>query len=146
MAQLARPTAAAAPAAGTASRDGPAQALPIGKVQPRDRVAVTGVITVATPMSISGFPACRCTLADETGDLDLIFLGRVVVSGLEPGRHCSAEGRATERHGRTVIWNPRYLLGTSQPGAEHDEAHSGSSAGRPSGPFTAPDLGSTGSG
>jgi hypothetical protein len=104
MAQLERPTAATA--------DGPPEAIPIGKAQVQDRVVVTGVVTSATPMALSGFPACRYTLADESGEIDLMFLGRVRVAGLEPGRHLSAEGRVTQRDGRTVIWNPRYLLDT----------------------------------
>jgi hypothetical protein len=83
---------------------------PAGKVLPQDRVSVSGVIEAATPMSVSGVPACRYTLADDTGEVDLMFLGRVVIPGLEPGRHCRAEGRAAVRDDRIVIWNPRYEI------------------------------------
>jgi hypothetical protein len=106
MAQLERPTAAS----DSGSRERYPVAISIGKVAPQERVAVTGVISAATPMSISGCPACRCTLTDDTGQVDLMFLGRVVIPGLEPGRHCSAEGTAAARDGRIVIWNPRYTL------------------------------------
>ena len=69
-------------------------------------------------MTIGSGPACRYTLADETGEVDLLFLGRVVVAGLEPGSRCSAEGTAADRDGRLVIWNPRYqLYPVDSPGA-----------------------------
>jgi hypothetical protein len=104
--QLQRPSAAAA----GASRERQAVPTPVAKVLPQDRVIVTGAIKSATPMSISGFPACRYSLADDTGEVDLMFLGRVVIAGLEPGRRCRAEGMAATRDDRIVIWNPRYEL------------------------------------
>jgi hypothetical protein len=102
MAQLERPTAAS-----TASRP---VITTIDEIRPQDRVAVTGVIRASAAMSICGCPACRYTLADATGEVDLMFLGRVVIAGLEPGWRCSAEGTAVVRDGRLVIWNPRYRL------------------------------------
>ncbi len=82
----------------------------IGDVRPQDRVDVSGIIRSAHAMSISGTPACRYVLADSTGQLDLLFLGRLAVTGLERGRHCRAEGRAAVRDGRITLWNPRYWL------------------------------------
>ena len=73
-------------------------------------VAVSGALVDAAALSISGCPACRYTLDDGTGQVDLLFLGRVMVAGLEVGRRCAAEGAVAERDGRTVIWNPRYQL------------------------------------
>jgi hypothetical protein len=84
--------------------------MAIGDIRPQQRVLVTGVITAAAAMSISGCPACRYTLKDETGEVDLLFLGRVVVAGLELGRGCTAEGAVAERDGALVVWNPRYQL------------------------------------
>ncbi len=89
---------------------------PVDQVRPQEWVAVSGVIRSSTAMALRGCPACRCTLADGTGELDLIFLGRVAVPGLEPGRHCSAEGMAASRDGRIAVWNPRYDLGLAAGG------------------------------
>jgi hypothetical protein len=61
-------------------------------------------------MALRGCPACRYALADGTGELDLIFLGRVEVRGLEKGRGCTAAGMAATWDGRIVLWNPRYQL------------------------------------
>jgi hypothetical protein len=105
MAQLERP---AQPARST--RLERPEVRDIGKVQPQERVAVTGDIVATAALSISGCPACRYTLSDGTGEVDLLFLGRIAVAGLDVGRRCTAEGTATARDGRIVIWNPRYLL------------------------------------
>lgn len=83
---------------------------PIGKVRPQERVAVRGVIVASTPMALRGCPACRCALTDGTGELDLMFLGRIEVPGLEQGRRCIAEGTAAVRDDRIVLWNPRYQI------------------------------------
>jgi hypothetical protein len=79
------------------------------------RADVTGVIRSAHPMSISGVPACRYVLTDGTGELDLMFLGRVQIAGIEPGRRCRAVGRVSERDDRLVLWNPRYWLAPAGP-------------------------------
>jgi hypothetical protein len=83
---------------------------PIDQVRPQEWVEVEGVIRSSTPMALRGCPACRCTIASGAAELDLIFLGRVTVAGLEPGRRCLAEGMAACRDGRIVLWNPRYSL------------------------------------
>jgi hypothetical protein len=83
---------------------------PIGQVRPQERVVVRGKIRSSTAMALRGCPACRYALADGTGELDLIFLGRVEVRGLEKGRRCTAEGIAAIRDDRIVLWNPRYQL------------------------------------
>jgi hypothetical protein len=82
----------------------------IGEIRPQDEVRVTGVIRSKAAMSLSGCPACRYTLADPTGEVDLMFLGRVLIQGLDEGRYCIAEGRAAARDERIVIWNPRYQV------------------------------------
>jgi CheY-like chemotaxis protein len=68
------------------------------------------VIRSLRAMSIGGTPACSYTLADGTGQLDLLFLGRVEVAGLAKGRRCRAEGMVAVRDDRNVIWNPRYWI------------------------------------
>jgi hypothetical protein len=82
----------------------------IGDVRPRELVTVSGVILKGTAMALRGCPACRYALTDGTGELDLIFLGRIEVVGLEAGREIRAEGRAAVRDDRIVLWNPHYQL------------------------------------
>jgi hypothetical protein len=93
----------------------------IAEVKPRALADVTGTIRSWHAMALTGTPACRYVLADETGELDLLFLGRVEVAGLEPGRRCRVAGRAAIRDDRIVIWNPRYWLIPAE--AERERAY-----------------------
>ena len=49
-------------------------------------------------------------LVDATGAVDLVFLGRRMVAGLEPGVVVSVEGRVAASDDVPVIFNPRYQL------------------------------------
>ena len=89
----------------------------IAGVRLRSRVTVTGVIRSAAAETIGTGPAFRCVLADGSGQIDLLFLGREALTGLEPGRRCTATGRACPHEGRLVIWNPRYDLEPPGPSA-----------------------------
>jgi hypothetical protein len=87
----------------------------IADLVPQGRADVSGVILCARPMSIGGAPACRYTISDGTGELDLLFLGRVEIAGLRRGRSCRAMGTVGKRDGRLVLWNPRYWLASASP-------------------------------
>ncbi len=91
----------------------------IGEVRPQVRADVSGVIRSVRAVSIGGTPACSYTLADRTGALELLFLGRIHVAGLEQGRRSRAEGMVAIRDDRNVIWNPRYWI---QPEDQADQA------------------------
>lgn len=52
----------------------------------------------------------RVTLREGRAELDLLFLGRPLIRGFTPGRRCVVTGRVADRHGRLVLWNPRYEL------------------------------------
>jgi hypothetical protein len=82
----------------------------VAMVRVQSRVTVTGVIRSVDTEAIGSSPAVRCVLADGSGQIDLLFLGRESLTGLMPGRRCSATGRAGVHRGDLVIWNPRYQL------------------------------------
>ncbi len=84
--------------------------MSIGEASPQVRVDVSGMICSVRVLGIGGAPACSYTLADGTGQLDLLFLGRIQVPGLENGCRCRAEGMVAIRDDRHVIWNPRYRI------------------------------------
>ena len=102
------------------------QATRIAMVRVQSRATVTGVIRSVATEAIGGVPAVRCVLADGSGQVDMLFLGRESVTGLAPGRRCTATGRACAYRGRLVIWNPRYELEplAAPPGAPRDTGHS----------------------
>ena len=100
-------------------------------IVPQGFADVSGVISSATAMSIGGAPACRYTLSDGTGELDLLFLGRVEIAGMRCGRRCRASGTACQRDDRLVLWNPRYWLaptGSQSPDALTADDHTANRA------------------
>jgi hypothetical protein len=90
----------------------------IADARPQARVAVTGTITAARTVTVGTSPAYLCRLADDTGQLDLLFLGRAGVPGLRPGARCAVDAMAGTHRGRLTAWNPRYQLicAESEPG------------------------------
>jgi hypothetical protein len=94
------------------------QGLPLARsladATPRSRVAVSGVIVAAKRWSRDAAAGAdlgfRCELDDGTGQIDLVFLGRVGVPGLVVGSRCHVEGTARMEHGRLTVWNPVYHL------------------------------------
>ena len=87
----------------------------IGGARQQAKVDVRGVIRAVDVVPLADTPTFRCVLADDTGQIDLLFLGRAAVAGLEPGRRCRAVGTAAARDGRAVLWNPRYWLEPPDP-------------------------------
>ncbi|MFH5823048.1 OB-fold nucleic acid binding domain-containing protein [Georgenia sp. AZ-5] len=85
-------------------------ATPVAEVAPRRRGRVAGVISSLTYRPQGEAPALVARLFDGTGSVDLVFLGRHEVPGIEPGRHLVAEGMVAEHAGRPVIFNPAYEL------------------------------------
>jgi hypothetical protein len=77
---------------------------------PRERVEATGVICDTTTVSLGGSPVYRCVLATDSGDVDLLFLGRTAIAGLTLGTRCDIQGTVIVHGGRLAVWNPRYRL------------------------------------
>ena len=55
-------------------------------------------------------PTVEAELYDGTGTIELIWLGRRRIAGIEPGRTLVVTGRVGSRDGRPAIYNPRYEL------------------------------------
>jgi hypothetical protein len=78
----------------------------------RPRVRVAGPVRAIRHDRIGGMPALVAELREGTGRVELVWLGRTAIPGIEPGRTVVAEGRLGVRRGRTTMFNPRYELGT----------------------------------
>jgi hypothetical protein len=76
----------------------------------RSRVAVGGTVVALCPQREAAPVGFRCVLDDGTGQIDLLFLGRHEVPGLDVGARCHVEGTARMDHGRLTVWNPLYRL------------------------------------
>jgi len=96
-----------APAADTWDRG---QRVAIRNATHRQIAVVEGRIRSVEVSPISGSPALRCELVDDTGGVTLLFYGRRMISGIEPGVQLRAEGRIGEYKGHLAIANPLYSL------------------------------------
>jgi len=83
---------------------------PIGDLQPRAAARVTGVIRSKRIQPWAGVPTLELTLADETGAVALVFLGRRSIAGIGLGTTMVVEGMVGDHHGRLAILNPTYRL------------------------------------
>ena len=83
---------------------------PIDQLDDRSRASVSGVIRSVNLRPREGVPALEAELYDGSGSLDLVWLGRRRIAGVEPGRRVRVEGLVCEIAGRRTMFNPRYEL------------------------------------
>ncbi|GAA1982632.1 OB-fold nucleic acid binding domain-containing protein [Kitasatospora viridis] len=83
---------------------------PIAAVGDRELVTVSGTLRTVTLRPRAGVPALEAELFDGTEALDVVWLGRRSIAGIEPGRRLTASGRISSARGRRVLFNPRYEL------------------------------------
>jgi len=83
---------------------------PLGEVTPRSREHTGGRIAYIEVSPRDAPARLVVRLVDPTGSVDLVFLGRRVVAGLEPGAIVCVEGRVAAGEDVPLIFNPRYEL------------------------------------
>ncbi|MBD8077972.1 OB-fold nucleic acid binding domain-containing protein [Cellulosimicrobium arenosum] len=76
----------------------------------RRRVQVSGVLRSVVLRPREGVPTVEVELYDGSGALDLVWLGRRRIAGVEPGRRARVEGFVCDVDGRRTMFNPRYEL------------------------------------
>ena len=84
--------------------------IPIGSVRRRERVTVRGRVSAVTYGPATSHPELLVRVSDQTGSLLLVFIGRLDVKGIAPGRSIIASGMTAERDGVCAIHNPTYEL------------------------------------
>ncbi len=82
----------------------------VGDLTDRRRASVSGVLRSVTLRPRESVPALMAELYDGTGGLDVVWLGRRRIGGIEPGRRIRLEGMVCVRDGRPVMYDPRYEL------------------------------------
>lgn len=82
----------------------------IASADPRRRLIVSGTVVFTETISASEGKTYRCVITDGTGEVDLLFVGREDIPGLNAGAACTAEGTLGREGGRLIIWNPAYRL------------------------------------
>jgi hypothetical protein len=87
-----------------------AGAVLVKELPDREQVRVAGTLRTVTLRPRAGVPALVAELYDGSGSINLVWLGRRQIPGIEPGRSLIASGRVTRDHEKPVIFNPRYEL------------------------------------
>lgn len=83
---------------------------PIARAHARTRVTVGGMLASVTYPPADGAPILRARVFDGTGTLELVFLGRRRVPGIEPGSRLRATGTPTDEGRGLVLYNPALEL------------------------------------
>lgn len=73
-------------------------------------VNVRGKLRMVQFLPPDGLCALIAELYDGTDAVELIWLGRRAIPGIEAGRPLCASGRVALRDGRKAIYNPHYRL------------------------------------
>lgn len=82
----------------------------VTSVQSRTRCKVAGVLRSVVLRPREGVPTVEAELFDGSGTLDLVWLGRRTIDGIDPGRRIRVEGMVCDVDGRRTMFNPRYEL------------------------------------
>ena len=90
--------------------DVPPGVTPIARTEDRQRVIVQGRVRVLTLPTASSVTALIVEIADGTGSLRLVFVGRKAIPGIACGVVLRAQGRVSVRDGLRVIYNPIYEI------------------------------------
>lgn len=80
-----------------------------------ERAEVVGRLRVVALQPCDSLCALIAELYDGTDAIDLIWLGRRSIAGIDAGRMMRASGRIALRDGRKTIYNPIYQLLPSSP-------------------------------
>ncbi len=83
---------------------------PIAALAMRREATVCGTLRSVTLRPRAGVPALEAELYDGSGKINVIWLGRRQIAGIEPGRRIRVHGMVTTSEGEAAVFNPRYEL------------------------------------
>ncbi|WP_245885214.1 OB-fold nucleic acid binding domain-containing protein [Kineococcus rhizosphaerae] len=83
---------------------------PCDQIPDRTKACVCGTLRSVTLRPRGGVPALEAELFDGSGSVQLVWLGRRKIAGVEPGRRVKARGLVACDDGQRVIFNPVYEL------------------------------------
>ena len=76
----------------------------------REVATVTGTVRALTLRPRVTVPALVVDLYDGSETINLIWLGRRTIGGIQPGTYLRATGRVTYKKGTATIFNPSYEI------------------------------------
>jgi amino acid transporter len=92
-------------------------ATPIAESHNGEVVDVAGTLRAVTLRPTGGNMTMEADLWDGTGSINLVWLGRRNIPGIQPGRRIIVHGRLASIKGEPTIYNPSYELRPT--GGEH---------------------------
>jgi hypothetical protein len=84
--------------------------VPLHDLRPGSYVQVVGRLRAVVYTPSETVPTLEAELFDGSDSMELVWLGRRRIAGLEPGRRVVARGRVGDHNGRKAIYNPWYEL------------------------------------
>lgn len=91
-----------------------ARPVKINLAQLRKAAIFAGTITQIRTLEIGLSIALQCTLQDDTGNLRLLFTGRMEIPGIAIGTKCMIEGTPGLFQEKVTVINPLYQI-TDEP-------------------------------
>ncbi|KAB7742417.1 DNA-binding protein [Nostocoides sp. F2B08] len=76
----------------------------------RHRATVQGRVRALTLPTTTAVTALVVEVADATGAIQLVFVGRKAIPGIECGVTLRAHGRVSIRRGHRIMYNPAYEI------------------------------------
>jgi hypothetical protein len=76
----------------------------------REEATVSGTVRAVTLRPRVNVPALVVDLYDGSRTINLVWLGRRTIGGIEPGTYLRAHGRVTISRGIPTIFNPSYEI------------------------------------
>ena len=83
---------------------------PLSDLHRGAQARVTGRLRSVTYTPRETVPTLAAELFDGSAAIELVWLGRRRIAGVEPGRRVLVEGRVGVHDGNLAIYNPRYTL------------------------------------
>ncbi len=86
------------------------ESVPIAEAPDRVQVTIAGRIRVIRIQPQAGVPTVEARIADESGELSVLFLGRRHIAGVDVGRRIVATGVIHHANDGARMLNPVYEL------------------------------------
>ena len=87
---------------------------PIAELADRQTASVCGSVRSVTLRPRVNVPALVAELYDGSQKLNLVWLGRREIKGIEPGTYLTVRGRVTYQRGVPTMFNPAYDIKPSR--------------------------------
>ena len=84
--------------------------MPVAELRRGHTVQVVGRLRAVRYTPSETVPTLEAELFDGSESLNLVWLGRRRITGIEPGRRIVARGRVGVHNGGLAIYNPYYEL------------------------------------